>query len=63
MDVVTTISCRKRGISRPKLDEVLRRDFAECAALAEVLSGQNAVVFCLGAYTGAVSDSELRKIN
>jgi len=27
-----------------------------------VLSGQDAAVFCLGAYTGAVSDAELRKI-
>jgi uncharacterized protein YbjT (DUF2867 family) len=26
------------------------------------LSGQNAAVFCLGAYTGAVPDAELRKI-
>jgi uncharacterized protein YbjT (DUF2867 family) len=30
--------------------------------LAEVLSGQDAAVFCLGTYTGAVSDSDLRKI-
>jgi uncharacterized protein YbjT (DUF2867 family) len=31
-------------------------------ALAETLSGQDAAVFCLGTYTGAVSDPELRKV-
>ena len=59
---VTAIGRRKLGISHPKLDEVQHRDFADCSALAEPLLGQDAAVCCLGAYTGAVSDSELRKI-
>jgi uncharacterized protein YbjT (DUF2867 family) len=59
---VTAIGRRKLGISHPKLKEVLHRDFADCSALAEVLSGRNAAVFCLGVYTGAVSDQELRTI-
>jgi uncharacterized protein YbjT (DUF2867 family) len=59
---VTAIGRRKLGISHPKLKEVLHRDFADCSALAEVLSGQNAAIFCLGVYTGAVSDPELRTI-
>jgi uncharacterized protein YbjT (DUF2867 family) len=58
----TAIVRRKLGISHPKLNEVLHRDFANCSALAEALSGQDAAVFCLGAYTGAVSDAELRTI-
>src|SRR6202030_1085658 len=37
-------------------------DFADCSALADALSGQDAAVFCLGAYTGAVPDAELRKV-
>jgi len=37
-------------------------DFADCSALAETLSGQDAAVFCLGTYTGAVSDGKLRTI-
>jgi uncharacterized protein YbjT (DUF2867 family) len=37
-------------------------DFAECSALAGTLSNQDAAVFCLGAYTGAVTDAELRTI-
>src|SRR5260370_13906439 len=58
----TSIGRRKLGISHPKLREVLHRDFADCSALAETLSGQDAAVFCLGAYTGAVSDADLRTI-
>jgi putative NADH-flavin reductase len=59
---VTAIGRRKLGISHPKLMDVLHRDFADCSALAAALSGQNAAIFCLGAYTGAVPDAELRKI-
>ncbi len=59
---VTAIGRRKLGISHPKLDEVVHRDFADCSALAEPLSGQDAAVYCIGAYTGAVPDTVLRKI-
>jgi len=59
---VTAIVRRKLGTSHPKLQEVLHRDFADCSSLSQVLSGQDAAVFCLGAYTGAVSDAELRRI-
>lgn len=58
----TVIGRRKLGASHPKLKEVLHPDFADCSALAETLSGQDAVVFCLGAYTGTVPDAELRTI-
>ncbi|HLZ51292.1 MAG TPA: NAD(P)H-binding protein [Candidatus Acidoferrum sp.] len=59
---VTSIVRRKSGVSHPKLQEVLHSDFADCSALSQALSGQDAAVFCLGAYTGAVSDTELRLI-
>jgi uncharacterized protein YbjT (DUF2867 family) len=59
---VTVIVRRKLGIPHRKLQEVLHRDFADCSSLSRVLSGQDAAVFCLGAYTGAVSDTELRRI-
>ena len=59
---VTAIGRKKLGISHPKLDEVLHRDFADCSALVETLSGQHAVIFCLGTYTGSVSDADLRTI-
>src|SRR5579863_3080226 len=57
---VTAIVRRKLGISHPKLREVLHSDFADCSALAKMVSCQYATVFCLGVYTGAVSETELR---
>ena len=59
---VTAIGRRKLGFSHPKLAEILHQDFADCSALAQALAGQDAAVFCLGTYTGVVSDAELRKI-
>jgi uncharacterized protein YbjT (DUF2867 family) len=58
---VTAIGRRKLDISHSKLNQVLHRDFGDCATLAETLSEQDAAIFCLGTYTGAVSDAELRK--
>jgi uncharacterized protein YbjT (DUF2867 family) len=58
----TVIVRRKLDISHPKLNQVVHRDFADCSALAEALSVQNGAIFCLGAYTGAVSDAKLRTI-
>jgi uncharacterized protein YbjT (DUF2867 family) len=59
---VTVIVRRKLGISHPKLNEVMHPDFADCSSLAEALSAQDAAIFCLGAYTGAVTAAELRTI-
>jgi len=60
--VVTAIGRRALGVSHPKLKEVVHRDFADCSPLAETLSSQDAAIFCLGTYTGAVSNQELRTI-
>jgi uncharacterized protein YbjT (DUF2867 family) len=59
---VTSIGRRKLGIVHSKLKEVLHQDFADCSALADTLSGQDAAVFCLGTYTGTVPDAQLRTI-
>src|SRR6202790_1436731 len=59
---VTSIGRKKLGISHAKLIEVVHPDFADCSALAETLLGQDAAVFCLGTYTGSVSDADLRRI-
>jgi uncharacterized protein YbjT (DUF2867 family) len=59
---VTSIGRKKLGISHPKLEQVLHQNFADCSPLANVLSNQDAVVYCLGTYTGSVSDAELRVI-
>src|SRR6202023_2123245 len=59
---VTAIGRKKLGISHPKLKEVVHQDFADCSALTEALSGQDAAVYCLGTYTGSGSDAELHAI-
>ena len=59
---VTSIGRKKLDISHPKLEQVLHQNFADCSALANVLSNQDAVVYCLGTYTGSVSDDQLRVI-
>jgi uncharacterized protein YbjT (DUF2867 family) len=58
----TVIGRRAVGISHPTLQEILHRDFTDCSSLASALSDQDAAVFCLGAYTGSVSDAALRTI-
>jgi len=58
----TAIGRKPTALTHPKLTEVLHRDFADCSALAGALSGQDAAIFCLGAYTGSVPDAELRTI-
>src|SRR3984893_4533394 len=59
---VTSIGRKNLGVSHPKLKEVLHQDFPACSRLAGTLSGQDAAIFCLGAYTGSVTDAELRTI-
>jgi uncharacterized protein YbjT (DUF2867 family) len=59
---VTSIGRKKLDISHPKLKEVLHQNFADCSAIAQTLSGQDAAIFCLGTYTGSVPDAELRTI-
>jgi uncharacterized protein YbjT (DUF2867 family) len=59
---VTAIGRKRLGIEHPKLKQVLHPDFRDCSALADVLYEQDAAVFCLGTYTGVVSDAALRTI-
>ena len=59
---VTSIGRRKSGLAHPKLNEVQHPDFADCSALAPTLAGHDAAVFCLGTYTGVVTDEKLRTI-
>jgi uncharacterized protein YbjT (DUF2867 family) len=59
---VTSIGRKNLVISHPKLKEVRHQSFADCSTLADALLGQDAAVYCLGTYTGAVSDAELRTV-
>jgi uncharacterized protein YbjT (DUF2867 family) len=58
----TAIARRKLDLSHPKLNQVVHQNFADCSALREVVSSHDAAIFCLGAYTGGVTDAELRTI-
>src|ERR1700758_1402202 len=60
--IATAIARRKLDLSHPKLNQVVHHNFADCSALREAVSAQDAAIFCLGAYTGAVTDAELRTI-
>jgi uncharacterized protein YbjT (DUF2867 family) len=59
---VTSIGRRNLKVSHPKLTEILHSDFADCSPLADALTGHDAAVYCLGTYTGAVPDEQLRRI-
>ena len=59
---VTAIGRKKLGVKHAKLREILHADFADCSSLLDVLTGQDVAVFCLGAYTGKLSDAEFRTI-
>jgi uncharacterized protein YbjT (DUF2867 family) len=59
---VTVIGRRETGFSHPKLVEVLHSDFLDYSAVADALVGHEVALFCLGAYSGSVSDEELKKV-
>jgi uncharacterized protein YbjT (DUF2867 family) len=59
---VTSIGRRKIGFAHPKVTEVIHTTFTDCAPLEGVLANQDAAIFCLGTYTGAVSDTALRRV-
>jgi len=59
---VTAIGRRSLGLSHPKLSEVIHANFADCSVLTAPLANQDAAIFCLGTYTGVVSDAELHTI-
>jgi hypothetical protein len=49
------------SVGRKKVG-ILHQNFADCSPLVDALSNQDAVVYCLGTYTGSVSDDQLRVI-
>jgi len=59
---ITTIGRRPTGVRDPKLTEVAHRDFADYREVAGALGDQDVAFFCLGVYTGTVSDEELRRV-
>lgn len=62
VSLVTVVGRTSPGITHPKLREVLHADFDDCSPISEALTGHDVALYCIGAYTGAVSDDEFRKI-
>ena len=60
--MVTVIGRRTTGIDNARLREVLVDDFTDYSALAGALENQDVTLYCLGAYTGAVTDDLFREI-
>ena len=59
---VTVIGRRPVGIEHTKLRDVLHDNFMDYLAVADALEDNDAALYCLGAYTGAVPDEEFRRI-
>jgi len=59
---VTSIVRRPLGINNPKLKELVHQDFLDFSEVKEYFEGQNVAYFCIGAYTGKVSDDKFKII-
>jgi uncharacterized protein YbjT (DUF2867 family) len=59
---VTVIGRRSVAVDHPKLREVLHDDFSDFAAVADAFADHTVALFCVGAYTGAVSDEAFRRV-
>ena len=59
---VTVLGRSRMGINDARLREVVVEDFTDYSALTDALQNQDAALYCLGAYTGAVPDDRFRQI-
>jgi len=59
---VTVLGRSRTEINDTRLREVVVDDFTDYSALTDALENQDAALYCLGAYTGAVPDDLFRQI-
>jgi nucleoside-diphosphate-sugar epimerase len=59
---VTAIGRSRTGIEHARLREIMVDDFSDYSKMANAFENQDAALFCLGVYTGAVPDDLFRKI-
>ena len=59
---VTTLGRRKTGVEHAKLREIEHADFGDLGPAEAAFENQDALLFCLGAYTGALPDDLFRKV-
>jgi uncharacterized protein YbjT (DUF2867 family) len=62
VSLVTVIGRSPTGINNARLHEVVIDDFSDYSALEDTLENQDVALYCLGAYTGTVSDALFREI-
>jgi nucleoside-diphosphate-sugar epimerase len=62
VSLVTVIGRNSTGINDARLREIVVDDFTDYSASAYALEKQDAALYCLGVYTGAVTDDLFRKI-
>ena len=63
-DVSSAIALVRKPIdmSHPKLKQVILTDFTDYSTVSEMLEGVDAAFFCLGAYTGQVTDDVFKSV-
>ena len=59
---VTSISRKPLGITHDKLVEVIHKDFMDYTNVEKFFNNQDICFFCIGVYTGAVSNDLFNKI-
>ncbi len=59
---VYSLSRRASGLTHPKLEEIIHKDFSDFSGLESVFQNIDIAQFCIGVYTGAVSDEVFKTI-
>ena len=59
---VHVLGRRSLGINHPKLSEAIVSDFTDYSGLSDAFEDIDSAFFCIGVYTGQVSDAEFAKI-
>ena len=62
VETVLTISRKPFGITHPKLNEIIIKNFFDIKSIEEKLSGYNACYFCLGVSSVGKNEEEYRKL-
>jgi len=62
VEKIHSIVRRPSAVTHPKLKEIVHTDFSDFSTIKDDFKNQDAAFFCIGAYTGQVSDDLFKKI-
>jgi len=62
VEQVTSIVRRPSGINHPKLKEIIHQNFGDFSSIEQHFSNQDIAHFCVGVYSGTVSNDKLKLI-